>query len=243
MRANGDVPIACSSRARCSSRSRACPRGELVEESVGSSATSRDSSRLRGGGSWRGAAWPRGLLRTAGETVADTSSCSGNDRALLRVARSGFRHGRCFPLFHTVASRRRRRVDGGDDGEDLHGRFVRPSATRGAGTVAEDHRLDRVEGVGAATGGAAARRSRRGRLRGGRRHDSVGQVVGYHWASFSQVFMPKLPRLHTRCFRGKGITSQSVASSEEKFNSGESLRGARREDDDVVAPRPRAYPR
>ena len=77
MRVNGDVPIACSSRARCSSRSRACPRGELVEESVGSSATSRDSSRLRGGGSRRGAAWPRGLLRTAGETVADTSSCAG----------------------------------------------------------------------------------------------------------------------------------------------------------------------
>jgi hypothetical protein len=53
--------------------------------------------------------------------------------------------------------------------------------------------------------------------------------------------------LHSRCFRGKGIptprSAQSVAPSEKKFNSGESLRGARREDDDVVAPRPRAYPR
>ena len=146
-------------------------------------------------------------------------------------------------FFHPVASRRRRRRvdgDGGDDGEDLHGRFVRPSATRGAGTVAEDHRLDGVEGVGAATGGAAARRSRRGRLRDGRCHGSVGQVVGYHWTSFSQVFIhdaseEKVSR--------RPRSTQAVASSEKKFNSGESLRGARREDDDDLATRPRAYPR
>ena len=241
MRANGDVPIACSSRARCSSRSRACPRGELVEESVGSSATSRDSSRLRGGGSWRGAAWPRGLLRTAaapvrGETVADTSSCAGTTARFFAwpeavsgsvVAFLFFTPSRVVVVVVVVA------WTAADDGEDLHGRFVRPSATRGAGTVAEDHRLDGVEGVGAATGGAAARRSRRGRLRGGRRHGSVGQAVGYHWTSFSQVFI-------TVSSEGKVSrrprSTQPVASSEKKFNSGESLRGARREDDDVWRP-------
>ena len=128
-----------------------------------------------------GAARPR-------ETVADTSSCAGTTARFFAWPEAASGSVVALLFFTLVASRRRRRrVDGGDDGEDLHGRFVRPSATRGAGTVAEDHRLDGVEGVGAATGGAAARRSRRGRLRGGRRHGSVGQVVGYHWTSFSQV--------------------------------------------------------
>jgi hypothetical protein len=111
-----------------------------------------------------------------------------------------------------------------DDGEDLHGRFVRPSATRGAGTVAEDHRLDGVEGVGAATGGAAARRSRRGRLRGGRRHGSCGPS---RWVSLDFV----QSGLHHGSSEGnvsrRPWSTEPVASSEKKFNSGESLRWAR----------------
>ena len=50
---------------------------------------------------------------------------------------------------------------------------------------------------------------------------------------------PRTPKANL----GEVTSVRSVASSEKKFNSGESLRGARREDDDDLAPRPRAYPR
>ena len=226
---------------------------------VGGSSRSRTAAlcvrRRPGDRAWATRVWiriPRGAIRVArarrgrkasrGRTLARGAAAGGRQRAepAVWVGVAFGPEGRTAGPPRRGCCSRRRRVDAAS----------RARARRAPSRASRQRPVNRSRGLGRSPPQHFPRSSRKPLGAGDTRATVSPRALGRadldHACDANGFEIPILtgaPRALRACGeppnpKGKprgGHLSQSVASSEKKFNSGESLRGARREDDDDLA--------